>query len=146
MATRPKDTAARDAYLNLVRAHDKLSAEFTALFREHGLTQAQFNALRILIEGPREGAPCQYIGERLLNRVPDVTRLIDRLVAAGLAQRARSAEDRRVVLVRITPKGRKLCERLYRPVNDLHRRQLAHLSDRQVEALNRALLQVLNTP
>ncbi|MEM7306585.1 MAG: MarR family transcriptional regulator [Planctomycetota bacterium] len=145
MASKPDLTAARDVYLNLVRAHEKLHAEFTALFREHGLTQAQYNVLRILLGGPKEGAPCQYVGERLLNRVPDVTRLIDRMETAGLVERERSAEDRRVVLVRVTAEGGRLCERLRRPVADLHRRQLAHMSPRQVEALSRGLQQVLST-
>jgi DNA-binding MarR family transcriptional regulator len=146
MTTERKDLAARDVYLDLVRAHERLFGEFSALFRDHGLTQAQYNVLRILLGGPREGASCQYVGERLLNRVPDVTRLIDRMEAAGLVRRARSTEDRRVVLVRVTSKGRKLCERLDAPVLGLHRQQLAHLPAKKVAALGLALQELLGAP
>jgi len=138
-----QDTADRDLYLNLVRAHEKLFGQFSALFREHGLTQAQFNVLRILRGGPAEGASCHYIGERLLNRLPDVTRLIDRMEAAGLVTRTRSGEDRRVVRVRISAQGRKHCESLSGPVMDLHRKQVAHMSPGTVAALNRNLRQLL---
>lgn len=144
MASKPKDSVARDVYLNLVRVHEELSGQFSALFKRHGLTQAQFNVLRILLGGAREGVSCNAIGERLLNRVPDVTRLVDRMEAAGLVKRIRGAPDRRVVLVRISAKGRRLCEELDGPVMDLHRRQLAHMSSREVEALDRSLVRVLN--
>jgi DNA-binding MarR family transcriptional regulator len=143
MTNNRHEDRARDVYLNLVRAHEKLYAGFSALFREHGLTQAQFNVLRILRGGPEEGASCHYVGERLLNRVPDVTRLIDRMESAGLVTRARGRDDRRVVLVRLTAKGRKLCETLSGPVLDLHRKQVAHLSPKKVAALNRGLRELL---
>jgi DNA-binding MarR family transcriptional regulator len=146
MSERHEDLQARDVYLNVVRAHEKLSAEFTALFKPHGLTQAQYNVLRILIGGPGEGVSCHYVGERLLNRLPDVTRLLDRMEKAGLVQRNRSREDRRVVVVKVTSKGRKLCERLARPVMDLHHRQVAHLPRKAVRALNEHLAELLETP
>ena len=123
MSRRDSATLSRDAYLNLVRAHELLVGQFDALFRAHGLTQTQYNALRILRGGPREGYPCQAIGERLLTRVPDVTRLIDRLEKAGLVSRARGKEDRRVVLIKLTAKGRRLCDSLDEPVEQLHREQ-----------------------
>ena len=139
MAARLAESDARDLYLNLVRAHEKLSAEFAELFREHGLTQPQFNVLRILVDGPPDGVPCNGIGERLLNRLPDTSRLIDRVESAGLVKRVRSDEDRRVVLVRITAKGRKLCESLYAPVTALHLSQVEHLPEKTVRSLNRGL-------
>ena len=145
MTSRLDETAARDVYLNLVRVHEKLSAEFAELFREHGLTQPQFNVLRILVDGPAEGLPCSGIGEQLLNRLPDTSRLIDRVEAAGLVKRVRSDEDRRVVLVRITPKGRKLCESLYAPVTALHLSQVEHLPEKTVATLNRGLERLLGT-
>lgn len=139
MASATRLESSRDVYLNLVRLQDRLGAEFTALFREHGLTQAQYNVLRILIGAPTEGGSCQYVGERLVTRVPDVTRLIDRMVSAGLVQRSRSEVDRRVVLIRPTAKGRRLCDRLTEPVGDLHTRQMAHMPVKELAALNAAL-------
>src|SRR5205823_12001244 len=97
-------------------------------FQAHGLTGPQYNVLRILRGHGGDGVPCHEIGGQTVARTPDVTRLVDRLEAAGLAERARTAADRRVVLVRITPAGRELLARLDQPVLDLHRQALAHLS------------------
>ena len=135
MATRPKEILSRETFLALLRLHDRLNGTFSALFKEAGLTQAQYNVLRILNGAPKGGVSCQYVGERLLTRVPDVTRLIDRMVAAGLVSRERSTEDRRVVLIAITAQGRKLCASLDEPVMDLHRQQFTHMSKASLEAL-----------
>ena len=140
---KPKPAPARDAYLGLVRVHEKLAGQFSDLFRDHGLTQPQYNVLRILAGGPDTGVSCHYVGERLLNRLPDVTRLIDRMEATGLVKRSRSTEDRRVVLIRLTAKGRKVCEGLAGPVMDLHKRQFAQLTPGRLEVLTKCLQEVL---
>ena len=126
-------------YLALVQAHEAQNAPFVEVFKGAGLTEVQFNTLRILLRGPEEGCTCQQIGEQLLHRVPDVTRLLDRMERAGLVARERSAVDRRVVLVRITPHGQGAAEALYQPLAKLHRRQLAHLSKGDMGTLNRLL-------
>lgn len=139
MTSNGGEIRARELYLNLVRAHERLSSDFAALFRAHGITQAQFNVLRILIGGPAEGAPCQYIRERLLQRVPDVTRLLDRMESAGLVSRTRSTTDRRVVLVRVTDEGRAVCAALEDPVTELHRRHAATVPPAALDALDAGL-------
>jgi DNA-binding MarR family transcriptional regulator len=72
---------------------------------------------------------------------PDITRLVDRLIDEGFTERARSTEDRRVVLVRITRRGRTLVDSLDEPVRDLHKQQLGHMSARQLNQLSRLLEQ-----
>ena len=141
--TRTREILARDTFLNLVRVHERLEADFAELFREHDLTAAQYNVLRILLGGPREGASCQYIGERLLNRVPDVTRLLDRMERAELVSRVRSAADRRVVLVSVTTKGSRLCKKLDGPVMELHQSQLEGIPLKALRALNEGLEAIL---
>lgn len=143
MTTIPDSSLARDAYLDLVRLHEKLSGEFAQLFAEHDITPAWFNVLRIVLGGPKEGVPCQHVFDNLLNRVPDVTRLIDRMDAAGLVTRERAEGDRRVVLIRVTQKGRKVCDGLRQPVLDLHNKQFAHLSRTGLEQLARRLREAL---
>ena len=146
MVPTPDETLEQETFLNVVRLHEKLMAETAEVFRSHDLTPAWFNVLRILLGGPKEGAPCQYVGERLLNRLPDVTRLIDRMEAAGLVTRERSGSDRRVVLIRVTATGRKACEALREPVLALHRKQFAHLSRTALEQLDRRLREALAGP
>lgn len=133
---RPFDVLEQEAYLNLLRTAGQLHAEFDRFYREFGLSHATYNALRILRGHGGEGAPSQTIGKQLVTPVPDVTRLVDRLVEAGLAARARVGSDRRVVLVRITQAGLELLNALDQRVVALHRQQFSHMTPEQVKQLN----------
>lgn len=139
MATRSKTVLARDTYLALVQAQDRLAAQAAALLKGHGLTTATYNVLRILRGAGGDGLACNEIGARLIHRVPDVTRLLDRMERDGWVRRARSSEDRRVVRTELTPAGRKAVDELDRPVMDLHAGQFAEFSVREIEALEGAL-------
>jgi len=136
------DSPEQEAYLNLARTHVELAGPFARLFKDHGLSEAAYNILRVLRgvrrhpEQGRDALPCGEVGERLVTRVPDVTRLIDRLVNAGLVERTRGEEDRRVVLARITTEGLALLRRLDKPVIDLHAQSLGHLSRAELKQLN----------
>jgi DNA-binding MarR family transcriptional regulator len=77
--------------------------------------------------------------ERLIQRDPDVTRLLDRLERRGLIQRGRDDRDRRVVRTRITAAGLELLVSLDDVVNDLHARLVGHMSDRQLGDLRRLI-------
>lgn len=139
MPPRPKPVLARDAYLAVMRAHERLASGAATLFKAHGLTQPQFNVLRILRGAPPEGLPCQAIGQRLVTRVPDVTRLLDRMEDAGLVTRERSRDDRRVVLARLTPDGRRRVDALDEPVLELHAAQAEGLKAAELETLEALL-------
>jgi DNA-binding MarR family transcriptional regulator len=67
--------------------------------------------------------------------MPDMTRLLDRMEEAGWVTRAREREDRRMVLTRISMAGQTLLKELDGPVNELHRTQLARLTDDQLRSL-----------
>ncbi len=114
-------------YVALQRTADRLLQGAEATLKPHGLSPTQYNVLRILRGAEPTGLPCRDIGERLITRDPDVTRLLDRLERRGLVTRARTAEDRRVVRTRITPAGLDLLKGLDGPIADTHRRQLGHL-------------------
>lgn len=146
MPARNKKALARDTYIALMRSHDALSSEFTELFKQHGLTQAWFNVLRILRGAGDEGMPCQVVGSRLIQRVPDVTRLLDRMEREGLIVRERSSEDRRVVLARLTSEGRRRVDALDAPTLDLHGKQFAALDRASLEALEADLLRLAGRP
>src|SRR5262245_13247293 len=137
---RPFDVPEEEAMLNLQRTLDALAAPFEQLFRERGISDSQYNVLRILRGVGADGLPCSEIGERMVSRDPDITRLVDRLEKAGLVERARIATDRRVILVRLTPAGLKLVGELDKPVMELHRRQLGHLTRAELATLNRLLV------
>jgi DNA-binding MarR family transcriptional regulator len=86
------------------------------LFEAHGLTIQQYNVLRIARGGPVKGHPIYEIERRMIYRFANVTRLVDRLEAQGLLKRVADPKDRRVSRVVITPKGRRLMDRLDEPV------------------------------
>src|SRR5262245_26969922 len=138
----PFASAEQEATLNLLRTHDHLQQEFAGLFQAHGISSPQYNVLRILRGVGGDGLPCLEVAARMITRMPDITRLVDRLEQAGLAERARTAADRRKVLVRITPAGLALLERLDRPVLELHRRLLGHLTRGELAELNRLLVKI----
>jgi len=130
--------AEQEAYLNLVRTVDELAGEFARLFRDYGLTDAQYNALRIL-RGHGTRVATRQVADEMVTREPDITRLIDRLEQVGLAARERCKEDRRVVWVTITTTGSDLLARLDQPVMDLHERQLSHLGPSKLKLLSSLL-------
>ena len=142
----PFGCAEQEAALNLLRTTDFLSRDATALFEQHGISAPQFNVLRILRGHGGAGLPCQEIVAQMVTQTPDITRLVDRLEAAGLASRARTAADRRVVLVHITKPGLALLARLDKPILDLHRRQMDHLTTAEIATLNRLLVKLRQPP
>lgn len=137
------ESAAEEAYLNVLRTAAVLEAPFDRLFRAHGLSEATYNVLRILrgekMSGNREGLACQEIGARVITRVPDMTRLLDRLEEAGLVARERSSEDRRVVLCRVTEAGLKRIATLDEPLKELHQAQLKRMSGADLKRLSELL-------
>ncbi len=143
---KPFDAPEEEAYLNLLRTVGVLFVDFERLFKAHGVSEPQYNVLRILRGVGGDGLPSTDIAGRMITRVPDVTRLVDRLEAAGLVERARTSQDRRVVLVKITPKGLGLLAGLDQPVTDLHREQLGHLTRRELADLSRLLVKARQRP
>lgn len=133
------DSPRRGAYLSLVAAADALVDQFKQLFQSHGLTLTQFNLLRLLLTGNPEGETCGALRDRMLHRVPDITRLVDRMEREGLVERQRGVADRRVVLVRITPEGQRRCESLYPAVERMHRAQFPGASDEELAVVHRVL-------
>lgn len=128
------------AFEELVRAQETLSAELAQFFADRGITPQQFNVLRILAddEDP-DGLRCSSISDRLVNRVPDITRLLDRLERAGLVRRHRDARDRRVVRAALTIEGRSLVDRMAAPLNDAFAELFEHLDDAELEQLTTLL-------
>jgi DNA-binding MarR family transcriptional regulator len=106
------DSPAQEAMLNLIVAAAHVRDRVDRALAAHGITNGQYNVLRILRGAHPGGYPRCDIAVRMLERAPDVTRLIDRLEAQGLVERDRSPEDRRLSVTRITPAGLELLGRL----------------------------------
>ena len=135
-----------EAYLNLLRTTSVLFADFERLFKAHGISEPQYNVLRILRGAGGEGLPSLEIGSRMITRVPDVTRLVDRLEARGFVRRQRTERDRRVVLVSITAKGLKVLAELDEPVMCTLREQFRHMSREEMNDISRLLAKLRAPP
>jgi len=133
---RPFELPEEEAYLSLVRTSNDISGAFRNLFKTQGLSEAMYNVLRIVGGSGSEGRPCSEIGRDMVVRVPDVTRLVDRLEGQGLVERSRSAKDRRVVSIRITPDGETLLERLRGPLHQTLRAEMGRLSKSELKDLS----------
>jgi len=93
------------AIINLVYTYNQVSGQMMALLNGFGLTMQQFNILRILKGQYPNPSTNNLVKERMLDRNSDVTRLIDRMIKAGLVTRTSCEKDRRRVDILITQKG-----------------------------------------
>lgn len=132
---------ADDVVVRAARLGDALLARLAPFFKSFGLTMQQFNVLRILYVRDEEGKglSTSAIGPRLTVRAPDITRLIDRLEVAGLVERVRTNDDRRVVRVRLTSAGFALVEEIHDPLIQNNENLFAKMSTRDLQVLARLL-------
>ena len=112
-------TPSQEAYIALVRTADDAKRFATGALEPEGVTLQQYNVLRILRGSGEIGLPTLAIAERMVERTPGVTRLIDRMERKGWVVRKRCTEDRRRVWCRITEKGLDLLARLDAPFTDI---------------------------
>jgi DNA-binding MarR family transcriptional regulator len=126
-------------FVATLRAADTLNQGAEQLIKSAGLTMAQYNVLRILRGAEPDGLPCRAIGDRMISRDPDMTRLLDRMEKRLLITRQRQTQDRRVVKARITAAGAKMLKKLDAPVRELHKEQFAHMSAGSLKALTELL-------
>ncbi|HSJ23949.1 MAG TPA: MarR family transcriptional regulator [Longimicrobiales bacterium] len=137
--TRPFASLPQEAYLSLGRTWARLEHELGEALKPFGVTPTQYNVLRILKGAGTNGLCRSEIMDRMIARVPDATRLLDRMEAAGLIARARDAEDRRFVTTRITDEGLRLVAEAEGQVLALHDKQFTPVSERDLRRLVRLL-------
>lgn len=132
---RPFGSLEQEAHLSIQRTATLLEDSFERMLKPRGISAVQFNVLRIL-RGAEPQALCRNeIRDRLLTRMPDVTRLLDRMEEAGLVSRERSTEDRRQVGTRLTARGRRLVDSLDDAVIAEHHDTLGHLTRDELRTL-----------
>lgn len=132
---KPFGSLEQEAMLSIARTAALLEHGTAEALKPYGLTPTQYNALRIL-RGAEPGGLCRNeVRDRLVARVPDATRLLDRLDEMGLVVRERQGDDRRFVRSRITRKGLDLLRPLDEVTQALHARQLGHLGEGNLRTL-----------
>jgi DNA-binding MarR family transcriptional regulator len=133
--TRPFGSLQEEAYLSVIRTAAMLSHSFNDALKDRGITGTQYNALRVLRGAGPKGLCRNEVRDRLVARVPDATRLLDRLERLGLIERERGGDDRRVVTTRITSAGIRLLADLDEPTLALHQQQFADVREGDLRTL-----------
>ena len=134
----------RLAHLNVLIAADRFREALGEVSKAEGITMAQYAALWVLcLADAPDGVTTGALADGLITRQPDVTRLVDRLVRDGLAERKPSPTDRRVVLVAATPAGRALFERLTPVIMAYHEQQWSNLTPAELTTLHELLAKAL---
>lgn len=113
------ESAEQEAVLNILVCSNHIKSRIEAVCLKYGITQAQFNVLRILNGRYPEGYPRGEIISRMIDPAPDVTRLIDRLIKQGLVERYTSEQDRRLSIAKITKKGRNVLKKIKPKIDSL---------------------------
>ncbi len=126
----------QEAFFNVLVASGHLRERVDRVLARHRVTLAQYNVLRILRGAHPGGLPRCEIAPRMLERAPDVTRIVDRLVGSGHVERGRSAEDGRHSIARVTRKGLALLERMDPEVAGTFERLSERVTDAEAETLS----------
>ena len=125
------------AGINLIYTFNWVTEQTKNLFEKHGLTAQQFNILRIL-RGAAQPLSTLQIRQRMLDKMSDTSRIVDRLIIKGLVKKNISKIDKRLVDVSITEKGKILFAKLDGHQDDIDA-VLSNLSDSEAKTLNKLL-------
>ncbi len=130
-----------EALMGLMLVGNQQIARQQKFFKQYGITTQQFNVLRILRGQNPEPCPQFLIKERMMDKMSDVSRLVNRLYKSGLVSRAITKTDKRTQDIKITDKGLTLLKLLDQEIHVLW--TLSDLSDAEVETLIALLEKIL---
>ena len=133
--TKPFPRQSSEALLSVLRTAALLEHQLDKLLRPYGITELQYNVLRILRGAGPDGWCGREIAERLVSKVPDVSRLLDRMEGMQLLRRERDEADRRHVTTRITPKGLRVLEEATVQLEAFERERFGHLDGRTLQQI-----------
>ena len=133
--SKPFQTAQEEAFLSILRTAGHLRRLATQVVEKWGITEQQYNVLRILRGAGDAGSPTLEIASRMIEATPGITRLIDRLGAKKLILRQRCREDRRQVICRIAPGGLQVLKELDSPSLKFTAESLSALSKDELRTL-----------
>lgn len=125
------------AIINLIYTYNWMNEQMRAFFERVDITSQQFNILRIL-RGAGQPLSTLQIRQRMLDKMSDTSRIVDRLITKGLVKKVVCKSDKRLVDVSITDKGKKLLEKTdkYEPEMDA---LFGSLTDAEAKTLNKLL-------
>jgi DNA-binding MarR family transcriptional regulator len=132
--SKPLPVPGQEAHITILRTADVLRHAVERAMSPFAISSEQYNVVRILRGAGGAGLPTLEIADRMLSRSPNITRLVDRLIAKRLVRRVRSRQDRRVVMITITREGGELLAKLDAVVDGLFRR-FPPMTDAEIQTL-----------
>ncbi|MDH5475958.1 MAG: MarR family transcriptional regulator [Cyclobacteriaceae bacterium] len=125
-------------FINLLYTYQHLVTKISALFKSFGITRQQYNVLRILRGQHPKSASVKNIKTRMIDKMSDASRIVERLRIKNLIKRKPCSSDRRVVEVYITEKGLKLLNQVDPLVAEFEQNEIS-LSINEAKSLNHSL-------
>lgn len=126
------------ALINILYTHNHLNGKLNDLFKGYGVTRQQFNVMRIIRGQQPKAAGISLIKERMIDKMSDASRIVERLRIKNLVSRASSEADKRAAEIRLTPEGEELLQILEAPVASFDA-ELSVISDSEAKMLNSIL-------
>jgi DNA-binding MarR family transcriptional regulator len=130
--------ARHKAMINILFTYGWTVERLKQFVSEEGITHQQFNILRILRGNHPTPLSTLSIRERMIDKMSDTSRIVDRLVSKGLVKKVICKKDRRLVDVSITDRGLKLLEKLDKRQDDMDG-ILSNLSEKEASSLSKLL-------
>ena len=132
---RPFSNERQKAMVNIMFTNGWVNDQFREFMKSYDLTQQQYNVLRILRGSEPKPLSTSCIRDRMIDRMSDASRIVDRLVKKGLVNRVQCPRDRRLVEIRISDKGLELLSQIDANQESMHQ-SLGTLSDDELRLLN----------
>jgi len=125
------------ATVNIIYTYNWMNEHMKGFFEKEGLTAQQFNILRIL-RGAGQPISTLQIRQRMLDKMSDTSRIVDRLIIKGLVKKVICKTDKRLVDVSITDKGKKILGKLDHKETDMDA-IISSISESEAKTLNKIL-------
>ncbi len=125
--------------LNFIYTYNCFKETQKVFFKQYGITSQQFNVLRILRGNYPKPYTTSQIRDRMLDKMSDASRIVDRLVKKGLVKRTTTKTDKRLVDILISDKGLALLDSIDQPLNQHMAKTFGKFNQKDKETLNKLL-------
>ncbi|WCO00910.1 MarR family winged helix-turn-helix transcriptional regulator [Psychroserpens ponticola] len=128
--------------INMFLTHNKLKNDLLNELKPYDLSLEQFNVLRILRGQKGNPINLQDIQERMINKMSNTTRLVDKLILKGFVKRNQCKSNRRKIEIYITSEGLKILNKLDSTIDKTEQTITSNLSQTELKKLNELLLKL----
>lgn len=125
--------------IHFALVNNKINEEFTAALKPYGVSKQQFNVLRILRGQKGKPANLSTINERMVTKMSNTTRLVDKLITKGYVERWVCEANRRKVEILITEKGKEILKKIDLVMQKTEERILQNFTKKELKELNTLL-------